>query len=69
MLSLIVFIVVDVIIVVVIVCCIVRWVIVHGIPGFGKTVLAAEAVRDATILKEVFPGESDRNGNMKSLFA
>ena len=24
--------------------------------GFGKTVLAAEAVRDATMLREVFPG-------------
>ena len=34
-----------------------RWVIVHGLAGFGKTVLAAEAVRDATILKEVFPGQ------------
>ena len=29
----------------------------HGIAGFGKTVLAAEAVRDAEILSEVFPGE------------
>ena len=34
-----------------------RWVLVHGIAGFGKTVLAAEAVRDATILEEVFPGK------------
>ena len=25
--------------------------------GFGKTVLAAEAVRDAKILEEVFPGK------------
>ena len=29
---------------------------IHGMGGFGKTVLAAEAVRDATILREVFPG-------------
>lgn len=29
----------------------------HGMAGFGKTVLAAEAVRDATLLREVFPGE------------
>lgn len=34
-----------------------RWVILHGMPGFGKTVLAAEAVRDATILRDVFPGQ------------
>lgn len=32
------------------------WVVVHGMPGFGKTVLAAEAVRDAQLLREVFPG-------------
>ena len=24
--------------------------------GFGKTVLAAEAVRDAALLRQVFPG-------------
>ena len=33
-----------------------RWVVVHGMAGFGKTVLAAEAVRDATLLRQVFPG-------------
>ena len=32
------------------------WVVVHGMAGFGKTVLAAEAVRDAKLLREVFPG-------------
>ncbi len=32
------------------------WVLVHGMAGFGKTVLAAEAVRDATLLRKVFPG-------------
>ena len=32
------------------------WVVVHGMAGFGKTVLAAEALRDATLLREVFPG-------------
>ena len=30
--------------------------IVHGMAGFGKTVLAAEAVRDAALLRQVFPG-------------
>ena len=29
---------------------------IHGMGGFGKTVLAAEAVRDAAIFREVFPG-------------
>ena len=32
------------------------WVVVHGMAGFGKTVLVAEAVRDAELLREVFPG-------------
>lgn len=32
------------------------WVVVHGMAGFGKTVLAAEAVRDASLLRKVFPG-------------
>ena len=32
------------------------WVVVHGMAGFGKTVLAAEAIRDANLLREVFPG-------------
>lgn len=32
------------------------WVVVHGMAGFGKTVLAAEAIRDASLLREVFPG-------------
>ena len=32
------------------------WVVVHGMAGFGKTILAAEAIRDATLLQEVFPG-------------
>ena len=32
------------------------WVVMHGMAGFGKTVLAAEAVRDATLLQEIFPG-------------
>ncbi len=39
-----------------------RWVLVHGMAGFGKTVLAAEAVRDATILKNVFPGKIGGRG-------
>ena len=29
----------------------------HGVAGFGKTVLAAEAVRDAKILSEAFSGK------------
>ncbi len=29
--------------------------------GFGKTVLAAEAVRDAVVLDEIFPGERARS--------
>lgn len=32
------------------------WVVVHGMAGFGKTILAAEAIRDANLLREVFPG-------------
>ena len=51
------------------------WVVVHGMAGFGKTVLAAEAVRDATLLQEVFPGGvfwltvgqiNDRSGELLS---
>ena len=34
-----------------------RWVVVYGLAGFGKTVLAAESVRDAAMLREVFPGK------------
>lgn len=34
-----------------------RWVVIHGMGGFGKTVLAAEAVRDAEILRKVFTGD------------
>ena len=33
-----------------------RWVVVHGLAGFGKTVAAAEAIRHAPLLREVFPG-------------
>ena len=32
------------------------WVVIHGMAGFGKTILAAEAIRDPTLLREVFPG-------------
>lgn len=32
------------------------WVVVHGMAGFGKTILAAEAVREVSFLREVFPG-------------
>ena len=32
------------------------WVVIHGMAGFGKTVLAAEAISDASLLQEVFPG-------------
>ncbi|XP_066561731.1 apoptotic protease-activating factor 1 isoform X1 [Amia ocellicauda] len=32
------------------------WVTVFGMAGFGKSVLAAEALRDETLLKECFPG-------------
>jgi apoptotic protease-activating factor len=32
------------------------WVVVHGMAGFGKTILAAEAIRDASLLQDVFPG-------------
>ena len=31
------------------------WVLIHGLPGFGKTVLAAESVRDVRLLHDVFP--------------
>ena len=33
-----------------------RWVVVHGMGGFGKTVLAAEAIRDEEIITDIFPG-------------
>ena len=32
------------------------WVVLHGMMGCGKSVLAAEALRDGSLLKEVFPG-------------
>ena len=32
------------------------WVIIHGMGGYGKSTLAAEAVRDPCLLREVFPG-------------
>ena len=32
------------------------WLVVHGMAGFGKTILAAEAVRDSALLREAFPG-------------
>ncbi|CAI8005159.1 Apoptotic protease-activating factor 1, partial [Geodia barretti] len=32
------------------------WVVVHGMAGFGKTILAAEAIRHASLLRDVFPG-------------
>ncbi|KAM4037968.1 apoptotic protease-activating factor 1 [Anomaloglossus baeobatrachus] len=32
------------------------WIIVYGMAGCGKSVLAAEALRDHTILKDCFPG-------------
>ena len=32
------------------------WVLIHGLPGFGKTTLAAEALRDGSLLQDVFPG-------------
>jgi apoptotic protease-activating factor len=32
------------------------WVLVSGLPGFGKTVLAAESVRNLSLLSEVFIG-------------
>ena len=33
------------------------WVVVHGMAGFGKTILAMEAIRDGALLREVFPGQ------------
>ncbi|XP_078535284.1 apoptotic protease-activating factor 1-like [Lissotriton helveticus] len=32
------------------------WVLVHGMAGSGKSVLAAEAVRDQSVLQDCFPG-------------
>ena len=32
------------------------WVILHGMAGCGKTILAADALRSASLLKEAFPG-------------
>lgn len=32
-----------------------RWLVVHGMAGFGKTVLAAEAIRDRELLQSTFP--------------
>ena len=32
------------------------WVVLYGMAGCGKTVLAAEALRDSSLLNEVFPG-------------
>ena len=32
------------------------WVLIHGLAGFGKTVLAAESLRSTTLLRDVFPG-------------
>lgn len=32
------------------------WVVLYGVAGCGKSVLAAEALRDSSLLKEVFPG-------------
>lgn len=32
------------------------WVVIYGLPGFGKTMLAAESVSQASILRDVFPG-------------
>ena len=32
------------------------WMVLHGMMGCGKSVLAAEALRDGSLLKEVFPG-------------
>lgn len=32
------------------------WVVVYGMAGCGKSVLAAETLRDSSLLKEVFPG-------------
>ena len=31
------------------------WVLIHGLPGFGKTTLAAESVRSAKLIQDVFP--------------
>ena len=32
------------------------WVVLYGMAGCGKSILAAEALRDSKLLKEVFPG-------------
>ena len=32
------------------------WLVIHGMAGIGKTVLASEAVRDSALLREAFPG-------------
>ena len=32
------------------------WVLLHGLPGFGKTTLAAESLRCEALLQDVFPG-------------
>lgn len=32
------------------------WVVLNGLPGYGKSVLAADSVRDASLLRNVFPG-------------
>ena len=33
-----------------------KWVVLHGMAGCGKTVLAADALRSDTLLEETFPG-------------
>ena len=32
------------------------WVVLHGMAGCGKTILAADALRNSLLLKEIFPG-------------
>ncbi|XP_046850672.1 apoptotic protease-activating factor 1-like [Xenia sp. Carnegie-2017] len=32
------------------------WVVIHGMAGSGKTILAADALRSASLLDEIFPG-------------